>query len=230
MPPSTLRRAATIVLVVGTIISVAAAFGPVWVVRLGVVVAVAAAVIATLLAWREVRADRRRHAAAMLASTRAHGETLRTERAHNSGVLQVVTERNVAALGEISRQQTVIAQLRGEVSSLKGDRAALSAEITRRQEVIASLQDTVRAREAELAALLEDVEGGADDDAEGAHVHAMPRRVRVDQVGEPGSVASAELWTDDTTPHRRRPGSERPGLRNRGEPVLPNYEEDRRLA
>ncbi len=47
-------------------------------------------------------------------------------------------------MAEITRQQTVIAQLRGEVSSLKGDRAALTAEISRRQEVITSLQETVR--------------------------------------------------------------------------------------
>jgi len=220
------------VLVAGTLISVAATFGPVWVVRIGVVVAVAAAVAATLLAWREVRADRRRHAAAMLASARAHGETLRVERAHNSAVLQVVTERNVAALGEITRQQTVIAQLRGEVSSLKGDRAALSAEITRRQEVIASLQDTVRAREAELAALLdvENSENGAVDEAEGAHVHAMPRRVLVDQDGEPGSAPSDELWTDGTHPTVVDLDLSGLDYGTRREPVLPNYEEDRRLA
>ena len=162
--------------------------------------AVAAALTATLLAWREVHADRRRHAAAMLASTRAHGETLRVERAHNSGVLQVVTERNVAALGEITRQQTVIAQLRGEVSSLKGDRAALAAEITRRQEVIASLQDTVRVREAELAALLDDGADDAGDEAQGAHVHAMPRRVLVDQDGEPGNARQPSSGPTTPTP------------------------------
>ena len=101
LPPSPLRRAATIVLIVGTVLSLAAAFGPVWAVRLGVGLALAAAVAASVLAWREVRADRRRHAAAMLANTRAHGAALRIERAHNSAVLQVVTERNVQAMAEI---------------------------------------------------------------------------------------------------------------------------------
>ena len=217
-------------LVGGTIISVVAAFGPVWAVRTGVVVAVAAAVIATLLAWREVRADRRRHAAAMLASTRAHGETLRAERAHNSGVLSVVTERNVAARGEITRQQTVIAQLRGEVSSLKGDRAALSAEITRRQEVIASLQDTVRARDAELAALIDNRADRDGDAAEGADVHAMPRRVLVDADAEPGGESPAEIWTDGTHPTVVDLDLSGLDYGTRSEPVLPNYEEDRRFA
>ncbi len=141
--------------IAGTVLSIAAALGPVWMVRVGVVVACAAAVTATVLAWREVRADRHQHAAAMLATNRAHGAALRMERAQNFAVLQVVTDRNIAAMAEITRQQTVIAQLRGEVSSLKGDRAALTAEVARRQQLITSLEESVRVREAELRALLD---------------------------------------------------------------------------
>jgi hypothetical protein len=209
-----------IVVVVGTVLSVAAAFGPVWLVRIGLVVAIAAAIIATVLAWREVRADRHRHAAAMLATNRAHGAALRMERAQNSAVLQVVTERNVAALAEITRQQTVIAQLRGDVSSLKGDRAALTAEVARRQELIASLEETVRVREAQLRALSE------GDEAE---VHTMPRRGRVDGVlsAQAGDEAE-EMWTDGTHPTVVDMAVIDSYLI--GEPVLPNYEEDRRLA
>lgn len=218
LPPSPLRRAATIVLVVGTVLSLAATFGPVWAVRLGVGVALAAAVTATVLAWREVRADRRRHAAAMLASSRAHGATLRIERAQHSGVLQVVTERNVQAMAEITRQQTVIAQLHGEVSSLKGDRAALTAEVSRRHALITTLQEAIRAREAELQAVLSD-----GDEAE---VHAMPRRVRVEFET---ADASDDLWTDGT--HPTVVDLDLTGIDyTAGEPVLPNYEEDRRLA
>lgn len=209
-----------IVVVVGTVLSVAAAFGPVWLVRIGLVVAIAAAIIATVLAWREVRADRHRHAAALLATNRAHGAALRMERAQNSAVLQVVTERNVAATAEITRQQTVIAQLRGEVSSLKGDRAALTAEVARRQELIASLEETVRVREAQLQAL---------NEGEEAEVHTMPRRGRVDGVLPAQAGAEAEeMWTDGTHPTVVDLAVIDSYLI--GEPVLPNYEEDRRLA
>ena len=140
-------------------------------------------------------------------------------------MLQVVTERNVQAMAEITRQQTVIAQLHGEVSSLKGDRAALTAEISRRQEVITSLRETVRSREAELQALL--AERDDSDDSDDAEVHAMPRRVRL----EPEDAVPAteeDIWTDGTHPTVVDMAVIDAYLI--GEPVLPNYEEDRRLA
>ncbi len=225
-------------LVVGTVLSVAAAFGPVWVVRGGVLVAIAAAVATSALAWREVRADRRDHAAAMLAASLAHGESLRIERSHNSVVLQVVTDRFVTALAEITRQQTAIAQLHGEISSLKGDRAALTAEITRRAAVITELRATVATRESELECAIAAAEAAeaavqaaaraAEDDAE---VHTMPRRVLTDGDDQPRR-ASRESWGDATTvvdldPFGLDAGPERTIAY---EPVLPNYEEDRRLA
>ena len=59
--PSALRRASEIVLVVGTVLAVLAAFGPIWSVRTGVVVAVVAAVLACAFAWRELFWERRQH-------------------------------------------------------------------------------------------------------------------------------------------------------------------------
>ena len=61
-PTSGLRRASEIVLVAGTVIAVAAAFGPLWATRVGVAVAVAAAVVACVCAWRELFNAERRHA------------------------------------------------------------------------------------------------------------------------------------------------------------------------
>jgi hypothetical protein len=210
------------VVIAGTVLSIAAALGPVWMVRVGVVVACAAAVTATVLAWREVRADRHQHATAMLATNRAHGATLRMERAQNFAVLQVVTDRNIAAMAEITRQQTVIAQLRGEVSSLKGDRAALTAEVARRQQLITSLEESVRVREAELRALL-------DADGDDAEVHDMPRRSKLDPEAVTQAAADPEdIWTDGTHPTVVDMAAIDADLI--GEPVLPNYEEDRRLA
>ena len=53
-PTAGLRRASEVVLVAGTVIAVAAAFGPLWATRVGVAVAVAAAVVACVCAWREL--------------------------------------------------------------------------------------------------------------------------------------------------------------------------------
>ena len=277
LPIGDRRRGTTAVLVGGTVVSMAAAFGPLWVARGGVLVAIAAAVTTSVLAWREVAAERRAHAAAMLAATKAHGESLRIERSHNAGVLQVVTERNSAAMAEISRQQSAVAQLHGEISSLKGDRAALTSEITRREAVISELRTTVRTREAELATAQADTdearaaadqagaaaaEARAAADAAGliadraraaaaaaaaeaaeavrlaqsseeeAEVHTMPRRVLTDYEGQPrraSGAGGADLPTVvDLDPNGLDRGPERRA--DWHEPVLPNYEEDRRLA
>ena len=266
LPPGDRRRGTTAVLVGGTVVSMAAAFGPLWVARGGVLVAIAAAVTTSVLAWREVRAERRDHAAAMLAATKAHGESLRIERSHNAGVLQVVTDRNIAAMAEITRQQTAVAQLRGEIASLKGDRAALTSEIARREAVITELRTTVRTREAELVtahATADEARAAADearvaaDEArvaaaeaaataaeaveaarfaqsteEEAEVHTMPRRVLTDFEGQPRRASDgagiALPTVVDLDPNGLDRGPER--RPDRHEPVLPNYEEDRRFA
>ena len=51
---SPLRRMSEIFLVVSTVMAVAAAFGPMWTVRLGLAVAITAAVVACTFAWREI--------------------------------------------------------------------------------------------------------------------------------------------------------------------------------
>ena len=225
------RRISTVVLIIGTALSLVAAVGPLWIARLGVVVAVAAAVTACTAAWSELRLARREHAAAMAAASRAHVEALRTERRHNASVLDVLTGRSQLALAEVERQNTVIARLRSDVSSLRGDAAALRWEIGRRESVIAGLRETVRAREAELAALHGDA----------ADVRVMPRRVRVDSsYDEPGSGAgdgpgagdgggeretlTQDRWSDSTHPTVVDLAPIDTSI------VLPNFEADRRPA
>ncbi len=226
------RRTSGVILVAGSVLAVAAAFGPVWVARGGVLLAVLAAIFATVASWRELRAERRRHAAETLAASQAHGRALRDERQHNQAVLQVVTDRNTRAVGEIERQYVVIAGLRTEISTLRGDKAALAARVAERDRTIAGLHHTVRTREAELAALADDSHraGGADD-GDSAQVHAMPRRVLVEtpgRDGRPGVPSAEDLWDDGS--HPTVVDLAVIDLSLVEEPVLPNYEEDRRLA
>jgi hypothetical protein len=220
LAPSSARRVSGVILVVGSVLAVAAAFGSLWVVRGGVVLAVLAAVFATTVTWRELTRERRRHAAETLAASRAHGQALRDERSHNQQVLQVVTDRNSRAVAEIERQHVVIAGMRTEISTLRGDKAALTATLAQRDRTIGSLRDTVRTQEAELLALTAD-----DEEAEGtdsASVHAMPRRVLLEERPASGPDA-AELWDDGSHPTVV-------DMAAIDVPVLPNYEEDRRLA
>jgi hypothetical protein len=170
LKPSALQRISEAVLIAGTVGAVAAASGPVWVVRLGVAVAITAALVACAFAWRDLNAARHVHAQAMLQAARHHGARLTEERNRNAAVVDALSMRIADAGKVIERQRTRIAQQRLEISSLNQDQAYLKGEIDYREKVIAALRDTVREREAELTT--------SSDEAE-AQVHHMPRRVFV---------------------------------------------------
>jgi len=170
LKPSALQRISEVVLIAGTVGAVAAASGPVWVVRLGVAVAIIAALVACAFAWRDLNAARHAHAQAMLQAARHHGVRLTEERHRNAAVVDALSMRNADAGQVIERQRTRIAQQRLEMSSLNQDQAYLKGEIEYREKVIAALRDTIREREAELIT--------SSDEAD-AQIHHMPRRVFV---------------------------------------------------
>ena len=216
--PSTLRRRSEIVLVTGTVLAVAAALGPAWSARLGVAIAVASAIAGCVFAWRELFAVERSHARAVLQTSQRHGQQLRAEREHNSSVVDALSERVQEATATIGGQSRTIASLRHEVFELEGARTELRGELQQRDRVIGSLRSTVRAQDATLRGYEERLRDvalatGADQTA-AAEVHHMPRRVRAEL-----DVASPDAGPVDVRT-----------LETAFAAVLPNYEEDRRLA
>lgn len=226
-----LRRLSRTVLFIGTVVALLAASGPLWMVRIGLVVAVVSAVLACAATWRELSDVRRAHAVEMLATSRAHGAALREERRHNASVVDVLTMRTARSAdasrrlqGELqglaSRVQALtgtIAALRAEIRSLSDQRADALEERQRRIAEIAALSEALRSREAELRELSESA----------GQVRTMPRRMRAehDDSESPASVASVqadELWPDG----RRLDVAELV----QGTVLLPNYEGDRKLA
>lgn len=215
--PSPLRRASEIVLVAGTVLAVAAAFGPTWLVRVGVGVAVVAAVLACVLAWRELFSARREHARQTLAASQQHGKALSEERSRNGAVVDTLTRRVKDGAVVIDGQRVIIATLRGEISTLKGDTAYLRTEVEHRETVITSLRETVRSREAELIALHSE---GADAD-----VHHMPRRVLAEHESAWDELPDADdLWSDGSHPTVVDMKLIDAAM------VLPNYEMDRKVG
>jgi hypothetical protein len=211
-----LRRASEIVLVGGTVVAVIAAFGPVWAVRVGVGVAVAAALLACVFAWRELFAARRAHASQMLEAARDHGAAVSEERTRNAVVVGTLSTRIKDAGVVIEKQRVTIAELRVQVSGLRGDAVHLKGEVDHRETVISSLRDTVRAREAQLIALRDENEGD---------VHHMPRRVLAEHESVWDELPAAdELWSDGSHPTVVDLKLIDTSM------VLPNYEVDRKLA
>lgn len=213
---SPLRRLSRNVLIIGTVLALASAFGPLWLTRVGLVVAIAAAVVACLAAWQEVAEARASFSAEMLRATRAHSAALTEERRHNAAVLDTLTARILSAVGEaaqlqgnVARQQVTlkrlqdsslqlsatISSLRGELQSLRGEHALTCEELRRGQELVEELQQALRSREAELEALTGP-----------GTLRSIPRRV----LAEPDHPQVRELSYETV--------------------VLPNYEGERKLA
>ena len=209
---SALRRAATVVLILGTIISLLLAFGPPWATLLGIPVAITAAVLACILAWRELRLVRRAHARQLLQVDQQHGKKLTEERQRNAEVVTVLSSRVQDYAGVIRGQKLTIAQLKGQLSTAQKNNFRLSAEIERRDLAIGSLRATVRAREAELRVLLAE-----ENEAE---VHALPRRVLADHHAAVNGSSTANGDGDAGVVD----------LKVAEAKVLPNFEGTRRLA
>ena len=187
-PVDRLHRATKVVLVVGSVLALAAAAGPVWVVRAGVVVAIATTVVTTLLAWRELAAARRRHAHRLLVSDKRHGDVLRTERARNAEVVDTLGERLRSTGMVVAGQRSSIAQLRGEVGVLTAERDDLREQVAERDGIIGIFRLSLREQE---AALVEAHTNERTNDwaqpapapvEEVAEVHALPRRSRSDRA------------------------------------------------
>jgi len=209
---SALRRAATVVLIFGTVLSLLLAFGPAWATLLGIPVAIASAVVACILAWRELRLVRRAHARQLLQVDQQHGKKLTEERQRNAEVVTVLSLRVQDYANVIKGQKLTIAQLKGQLLTAQKDNFRLSTEVERRDLAIGSLRATVSAREAELRVLLAE-----ENEAE---VHALPRRVLADHhTGVSGSSTA---------------GGDADGgvvdLKVVEPKVLPNFEGTRRLA
>jgi hypothetical protein len=210
---SPLQRISEIVLVVGTVLAAAAASGSIWVVRLGVAVAIATALVSCAFAWRALNTARRTHAQAMLTATREHGELLTEERARNAAVVETLSLRISDARKVIEKQWVSIAQQRQRISGLEDDRVYLKGEVEHRVKIISGLRETVRESEAELIALRGET---------AAEVHHMPRRVLAEHEPirpEPDATNDISAKLESTVVDIKII-----------ETVMPNYEADRQLA
>jgi hypothetical protein len=210
---SPLQRISEIVLVAGTVLAAAAASGSIWVVRLGVAVAIATALVSCAFAWRALNTARRTHAQAMLKATREHGGVLTEERTRNAAVVETLSGRISDARKVIEKQWVTIAQQRQRITGLQDDRVFLMGEVEYRDKIISGLRETVREREAELIALRDEPD---------AEVHHMPRRV----LAEHESISAELDAVDDMSAELASTVVDLKII----EMVMPNYEAERQLA
>lgn len=175
-----LLRASQIVLIIGAVLCAAAAAGPVWAVRAGIVLAIITGVVAVVLAFRHLRQVRREHAAKLLAVSKDHGAALTAERVRNAEVVQVLTDRARTVADRATKQQVRIGELNTKVTELTGDNARLRSELKSRDVTISGLRETIRSRDTEIQMLRSDLDLEAID-APYSAVQGLPRRLRAEQ-------------------------------------------------
>lgn len=207
LAPSPQQRHAQVVLVAASVLALGAALGPIWLVRIGVVVAVAGGVAACTLVIRAARRARREHDDQVRDLGRRHLESSREERRRNGEVVQALTERNdeLALVNErldrgrteareaVRTLQKRVGSLQSQTATLRGNVVALGKEVKARDAVIGSLRETVADRDAEIATLR--------DRADEADVVAMPRRGLAEAAQAWDRLPTAEdIWAEGEHP------------------------------
>lgn len=204
-----LQKRALIVLVIGAIVALGLAFGPVWFVRGGVAVALLAGLWALVTSFRELRFQMLEAERRLIRQTRDHGLALSAERQRNGEVVAHLRRSNVDATkrlrdvqGKVHEGQVRIVELTGtigrlnaEISSLRGNNVALGKEVRDRDARIAELTDELEAARAEIAELRAGIDA---DDVVALPRHAAPRAAQR-QVWEELPTAE-ELWAEGNYP------------------------------
>lgn len=189
-PVSPHRRATQAALAVGAVLAVAAAFGPVWIVRAGVVVALLSGFLGVRWAWHELRQAREHAGRRQVDDLRHHNAQLSMERRRNLEVVEALQHYDETNSEKLVQLQVTIGELRTEITALNGDKAALVDDVTERDRRIEDLVATLADREAELAELSAD---------SGAEIVAIPRHAA--HAADWDALPSAEdLWASGNHP------------------------------
>lgn len=201
------------ILGLGTLLALASLTGPDWLLRIGVVVAIAAALGSIAASWRDIASIRRQHAQDLLALSRRHRDELRVTRQRNGAVLKSVSGRAQRWRQEVDRQHSQLAGLRQELITLRLALGASRHSIIRADATISGLRETLRDRDTEIALIR------APEESPSAAIYALPRRV----ADGPGRVGVAAERAGISVVRRAAAGTS-------AEPALPNFEADRRGA
>ncbi|WP_145978592.1 hypothetical protein [Granulicoccus phenolivorans] len=191
-----LRRAGIITLAAGAVVAIAAAFGPVWVVRAGIAIALVAGLVALQFAWKAVRRSQAEARAEIRESMQTQGQHLSVERQHNGEVLSVMKSYNDRADGKLAALHGDIDRLRTEINALLGEKAHLQADVIERDLTISRLKRELSRAEAELKKLRQAEEAESADRAE---VVSMPRYAMSESQWAALPTA-AELWNTGEHP------------------------------
>lgn len=184
-PNSSERNAALIILTVGSAAALASLFGSIWVVRAGVVVAVAMAVVALVVSFAQIKRLQEEHAREL-----RHEVELRTaaaERHHADSVAMIdrFNQRAASLNSVITQLRSQLAAARSELSTMRGNAAWLRGEVAERQARVEALN-------ARIAELEQQLRGAEEREAEESRI--------IELVPDRPSPSVEDIWGDDEHP------------------------------
>lgn len=194
--PSSPRNATVWVLGVAALIGLGCAFGPIWIVRAGLLVTLVGAAAALWLAFREITRIEGVHRVELKAVRDQAREAARTHHEEAMGLIDTFAHRSRAHGEQLESLRRELAARQQELSGLRGNLVSLNAENDRRAARIAELELELSALEESLALEESMPEQGAAEES----LVTLPRRVVAAKVADRGIPTAAELWSDGNHP------------------------------
>lgn len=189
------RRATLVVLIVATVVALACAFGPIWMVRAGVLVALVGAAAAVWFAFREMRSMELIHKSELKAVREAAASAASQHHRESMELIATFTQRYKAHGEQLAALRAELSSRQAELSTLRGNLASAQAEGERRQGRILELQDEVALANSQLAALEATI---VEFETSNDQVIAIPRRMVSSRAHS--VPTAAELWEDGNHP------------------------------
>ncbi|MGJ6979850.1 hypothetical protein ACSDQ9_04870 [Aestuariimicrobium soli] len=194
------RKSALAVLIAASVVAVACAFGPIWIVRLGLVLAVLGAVGSVWFAFRELARMDVVHRTELKAERLARTTADRAHHAESMELINTFKTRYLAHATQVDDLRGTMAGLQQELSTVRGNLVSARAEAIAKAQTIADLQASLAEREAVLVELqqrLEHAEALAADESE---VVTLPSRGIARKTLAEKLPTAAELWTNGEHP------------------------------
>ena len=180
-------------LIAATIIAVVAAFGPLWMVRVGLAVAMIGCALSVWYSFKEIARIEVIHRKELKAMRDQAVEAAHEHHVESMDLIETFTARYKAHGEQLASLRSELSGRKQELSTLRGNLASATAESDRRANRIAELEAQLAARMDELAVLEARIaEMGA---TEGELVSLPRRRSARTQV-----PTAAELWSDGNHP------------------------------
>ena len=151
------RKGVLAILIVATVVAVVCGVIPsIWVVRAGVLVALVGAWVSVFMAWRQVDAIRHMHFDALKELRHAASEQEKRHHAESMEMIDTFSRRVGSISKTLADTRAKLDRAENELSTLRGDKAALQYKVTAGNKKVTSLEMRITELETELDALLAD--------------------------------------------------------------------------